>query len=616
LRPPRVSRAVALPIALYAVLGLAAYFPTWPGDPSRIPQCTCADAGLNTWFLAATAHAVAHGHNLFFTSVLNYPNGVNLTYNTQMPLLGLVTTPLTLTAGPIASLNLLMWLAFPLSASSMFLVLRRWTSWTPAAFAGGLLYGFSPYMVGQSTAHLHLMFIPLPPLIMLAVFELFARRTGNPRRWGVVLGLLAAGQFLISSEVLVTTGLVVVIGLAILAIARPSQVLVSLRFASGGLLRALVVVAAVLAYPTWVFFAGPEHYTATSSTGGAFLLRSDLLSPLVPTSFERLTPGSWAATGNNLTAFRDYSENGSYLGVPLLLVLVYIVARYWRNRWIRFASAMAVVTFVLSLGSPLNIDGHPTGVPLPDALLEHLPLVNQLLPSRIAMFTALFVGTIVALGIDELRFATRSRQSPEDSLGRDPGPVRALGPAQWTAVLLVAAVALLPLVPRWPNRTVPTDIPSYFTSTNVDRISPGTVALTYPYATPLHAQPMVWQAVTDMRFSLIGGYALIPNAHGVLTLLPSTLQPPAVQRFFINEAGGIPFYDSAPVADNDALVTDVRHFVLRYRVGVVLVDTATQNSRQVDGLLSRALGQAPLASGGVDVWYDVQRAPGLAVPAS
>jgi hypothetical protein len=50
-----------------------------------------------------------------------------------------------LLVSPIASVNVLLWLAFPLSATSMFFVLRRFVAWDLAAFAGGLLYGFSPY---------------------------------------------------------------------------------------------------------------------------------------------------------------------------------------------------------------------------------------------------------------------------------------------------------------------------------------------------------------------------------------------------------------------------------------------------------------------------------------
>jgi hypothetical protein len=612
---PGVPWAVVLSIVVYAGLALAIYFPTWPGDPNRIPQCACADAGLNTWFLAFTSHAVAHGQNLFYTSLLNHPVGVNLTYNTQMPLLGLITTPLTLIAGPVSSLNLLMWLAFPLSASSMFLVLRRWTVWTPSAFAGGLVYGFSPYMVGQSTAHLHLIFVPLPPVIVLAAYELFVRRTGSAPKWGVALGLLAAGQFLISSEVLVTTGLVVVIGLLILAVARPAQVSTSLQFAWRGLVWALAVMVAILAYPTWVYFTGPEHYTASSGAGGTSLLRSDLLGPVVPTSAERLAPSSWSAVGDRLTILGDRSENGSYLGVPLLLLLGYLGVRTWRNRWFRFAAAMAGVTFVLSLGPSLSIDGHSTGFPLPGAVLEHIPLVNQMVPSRISMLTALFVGLMVALGIDQLYDTSSVGTSPKRVNGHAAEPGHGFGRVQLAAVLVVGGLAVLALIPRWPNPNVPTATPPYFTSDAVHRIRPGAVAITYPFAAPLYAQPMVWQAVTGMRFSLIGGYALIPDAHGVPELFPSLLTPVSVEDYLINQVGGIPFYNSAPVADNGTLVNEIRGFIRRYRVGVVLVDTGAVNSGEVTRLYSRVLGVSPVNSGGIDAWYDVQRAPGLRVPA-
>jgi hypothetical protein len=83
-----------------------------------------------------------------------------------------------------------------------------------------------------------------------------------------------------------------------------------------------------------------------------------------------------------------------------------------------------------------------------------------------------------------------------------------------------------------------------------------------------------------------------------------------------DEAMTDPFYASAPVVDDDNLALDVRHFVLRYRVGVVLVDRAIRHSAQVDWLLTQALGMAPVVSGGVDAWYDVQSSPTLRQPDS
>jgi hypothetical protein len=617
-RHPAVPWAVVVPIAIYAGLALAAYYPTWPGDPSRLPQCTCSDAGLNTWFLAATAQAVAHGHNPFFTTLLNYPVGVNLTYNTQMPLLGLVAAPLTLTAGPVSSLNLLMWLAFPLSATSMFLVLRQWTSWTPATFAGGLLYGFSPYMAGQSTGHLHLLFVPIPPLIVLAVVKLLVVPAGSPRRWGAVLGLLLAAQFLISAEVLVTTVMVVGVGLVILAARHPGQVVPAFRLAAGGLLWGVVLLAAVLAFPAWMFLAGPQHSTS-ASIAGAFGLRSDLLSSLVPTSTERLTTGGLAAMGDRLTLFGDYTENGSYLGIPLLVLLSVLVWFGRRNRWIRLAAVMALVTVVLTLGTRLTIDGRVTGVPLPDALLVRIPLVDRLIPTRISLFTFLCAAVVLGLGFDTLHSTGLRRQVPDRPGGRRAGGgpgVGWVGLSVLAALAVVSVLAVVSLVPRWPNRTVPVDLPTYFTTGQVSRIPPGSVALTYPYATPLHAQPMVWQAETGMRFSLIGGYALIPDPHGVPTLFPSVLRPSRVQSYLVQEAGGVPFYNSPPVADNGALVTDVRQFLHRYRVDVVLVDPSTRNAGRVVALFDRALGVPPVMGGGMDTWYGVPRAPGLATPSS
>ena len=99
------------------------------------------------------------------------------------------------------SANLLMVLAMPMSASAAFMVLRKWEVWRPAAALAGLIYGFSPYMVGESLGHLSLVFLPLPPLIALTVVSI-AKKQGSPLWLGTRLGLLVTAQFLISPEVL------------------------------------------------------------------------------------------------------------------------------------------------------------------------------------------------------------------------------------------------------------------------------------------------------------------------------------------------------------------------------------------------------------------------------
>ena len=51
----------------------------------------------------------------------------------------------------------------------MCLVLRRWTNWWPAAFVGGLLYGFSAYET-TGNPHLFVVFVPLPPIFFLLLY--------------------------------------------------------------------------------------------------------------------------------------------------------------------------------------------------------------------------------------------------------------------------------------------------------------------------------------------------------------------------------------------------------------------------------------------------------------
>ena len=102
-----------------------------------------------------------------------------------MPLLGVLGAPVTLACGAFGTTTLLFTLAFPVSALSAYALISRWVRWRPAAFAGGLLYGFSPYLVAQGGSHLNQVFVPLPPLIFLVLDEVASadREERGPGGW-------------------------------------------------------------------------------------------------------------------------------------------------------------------------------------------------------------------------------------------------------------------------------------------------------------------------------------------------------------------------------------------------------------------------------------------------
>jgi hypothetical protein len=82
-------------------------------------------------------------------------------------------------------------LALALSAWFASVAFRRYVRSYPAALLGGLVYGFSPAMIAQSSSHLHLTLgAVLPPLMLLAVDELLHRQRRNPLLVGAGLGFL------------------------------------------------------------------------------------------------------------------------------------------------------------------------------------------------------------------------------------------------------------------------------------------------------------------------------------------------------------------------------------------------------------------------------------------
>ncbi len=254
------ARFATLVILGYVAVSLIAYLPAWPGDPSRLvgAQCACGDPVQQSWFLGWVPWAIVHGHNPFFTNWIDQPSGANLAVNTEMPFLGLLAAPITFAAGSVASFGFLLWLAFPASATAAFFVLRRWTRSNLGSACGGLLYGFSPYIVGEGFRHLNLTFVPLPPLIFMALYEIFVEQRSDARRWGVALGLLVVAQYLISSEVLSTAAVVAVVAAAILLVARHRSVdRRRLRHALRALVPAVLVTAVLLSYPMYYFLAGP-----------------------------------------------------------------------------------------------------------------------------------------------------------------------------------------------------------------------------------------------------------------------------------------------------------------------------------------------------------------------
>jgi hypothetical protein len=607
-RRPWFRRALDHPnwlsLLAYGILSLVSTWPTWPGDPARTPTCACEDIEQAAWFLKYTPWAILHGQNLFGTHLMQVPQGVDLAQNTTMWLLGVLTAPLTLALNPFASLNLIHYLAFALSAFAMYVFLRRFIRFAPAAFIGGLLYGFSPYMVAQGSLHFNLIFVPIPPLIFLCLYELLIVQSGRAWRWGLLLGALAIAQFFIAAEILLSTALFSGIGLIVLALTCIRDLPSRWRHGLTGLGTAALVTAAALAYPMWMMRHGPNHYNGPAQ-GFNNPFNSDLLGAVVPTSYQRFAPDKLARIGD-LFVSANIHEDDAYIGIPMILIAIYLVCRYWRRLWMLYLAVMAVTAWVISLGWELVVDRRVKHLPfeMPFLKLERLPFVANLEAVRLSLYYDLFIAVILAIGIDAYAQDWRARRRDRPETQRS---VRVI--AGRTVGAGVAVVALLSLLPNWPYKSFPLAKYATIPTAQLAVIPKNAITLTYPFASAYTTEAMIWQEQADFQFRLLGGYALIAGPDRG-SEYPRLLYPVAIEALFQQSilGKGVPLLPedvASRATDNTHWALALRRFVRINHVQAVVIEMGRYRSKEVAALAHLALGRPTESTASAEIWTDI-----------
>ena len=297
------------------------------------------------------------------------PDGVNLMWNTSLPLPAALMGPVTATIGLPVTVTTLYTLALALSAWFASIAFRRYVRSYPAALLGGLVYGFSPAMIAQSSSHLHLTLgAVLPPLLLLLLDDILVRQRRNPLQTGAALGALAAVQLLIGEELLAFTGIAAAVLLVALLVLFPRRVPARSAHALLGLGAAAVVFAALAAWPLAVQLLGPQRIVGDiqeSSRNG-----NDLYSFVVPTRVMAVTPPAALEVSGRFIG--RVGELNGYLGLPLAGVVLFTVVRWWRSGVVRVAFLTGLVVLVLSMGERLHVNGEILGVDLPWRAMKSL----------------------------------------------------------------------------------------------------------------------------------------------------------------------------------------------------------------------------------------------------
>jgi hypothetical protein len=575
----RLRRAAPPVLALLGFLALAVWLlgSTWRSPTTRTLGGALGDPGVFTWFLRWTPFAVGRQISPFYSDWLNHPDGVNLMWNTWVPLPGLLLAPLTHAFGPVLSLNVLLTLGYGLSAWSAYLAIRRYVPNHGAAAAGGLVYGFSPAMIAHAH-HPNLILVFLLPWLFVLVDEAVVRQRWSPVWLGVVLGLVAAAQLLIGEELLVGAGLLAAVLVVVLAATHPRQVPGRAGYAAAVVAVSLLVFAPLAYLPLRAQLTGPArvHSDITPEARGS----SDLLAVITPSRLLAVAPEAAIRLGDRFTGTKE-----TYLGVPMLLVALAVLVARRQRLVVRAGFAMLAVCLLLSLGARLRVGGRPTAVVLPWTAVESQALLQNMVPSRLAVFTALFAGLLLAAAVD--------------------GLWRRGGWALRGLAVLTALAVLAALAPPEPFKDRPVvATPPFFTGEAVRALPRDGVALVVPF--PRRGRTnvaMVWQAQAGMWFKMPGGYFVGPDPGG------GTRHdaPPTTTSVVLNRIQR----GRRPPELTPALRRKISRDFATWRVASVVLGPM-DHREAMGGFLTDLLGRPPARTGGVAVWQDAAVAVAVA----
>jgi hypothetical protein len=507
---------------IYLIVGVALWWHAWTDGASTHTLCGCGDPALFQWFFQWPATALQHGQNPFYSTAMFHPNGINLLSQTSVPAITIPLVPVTWIWGPIASFNVASTLTPALSALAAFAAVRRWATWWPAAFLGGLLYGFSPFVIDNlEFAHLMTAALMAIPLILIALDEILVRQRHKAWVSGLALGGLAFVQFFLSTELLVVIVMVAVVSVVVLVVAAlfidPSQVRRRVRHAAIGLAVACGAGVVLLAWPVWFALEGPGHLSGQIWPG------IQVVGGYIPSEF--VQPDYFQGTDvyRYLGGYEGPQlASAAYLGWGLLAVLGGGLIAFRRDLrlWL-FAFVLLFCGFA-SLGSRHGQIALAT-------VLAKVPIVDNVIVQRFMTIGFLAAAVMLSIIVDRIRSLGLARAGPtrasssvdhRDRSSTNPRPgggdVRRVRkqhaitrrvPAT-LAALVTAAVALVPIAltfgPRLPFTMQPVILPRWYTQV-APNLPPGRVLLSYPAPFSGIQSSLTWQAVNRMHYSQAGG---------------------------------------------------------------------------------------------------------------
>ncbi|PRX23924.1 hypothetical protein CLV67_103675 [Actinoplanes italicus] len=378
-------------------LGLAVFvvIQLWIDPNGRVLAGNRDDHGIFLFMLAHAERVVFDGASLFYEDRLNVPDGVNMMANTSILALALPLAPVTHFLGGGVTAALVITLGLGGTAFAWYWVFSRHLGRTPlAAIVGAAWCGFAPAMVSHANGHLNFVSNYVLPFIVWQVLRL--REPGRVWRGGVILGLLIVLQIFINEEALLFLALTLGVFAVSYALMRRDETRLVWKRFTGGLGVAALTSGALSGYPLYIQFFGKGSYHGQPFEPSVYVTDLASLGAFARQSLAGIGP---VARRLSVSATEDNTFFGPF-GLVMIIVSIVIL---WRSAAMRATAIAGIVLLVMSLGPELRLVGFKTGIPMPFALISHVPVIDLVSVTRFAMVPAMVAGVLLAFAIDRIR---------------------------------------------------------------------------------------------------------------------------------------------------------------------------------------------------------------------
>jgi hypothetical protein len=448
------------------------------------------DPNFYIWAWRWWPYAITHGLNPLFSNQIGAPGGYNLAWATTSPTVSLLMWPITATVGPVAAFNLTLLLAPPASAWAAFIVARRLTGNFWAALMAGPVYGFCVYMMAHEVSGQPNLTVTV--LLPLVAYLALLWWQGRLKQIGFVIWMAVAIALEFYTFVEAFTELtMLLVATLIVGFAVAGRALWP-KVARMAVLTAIAYVGAVVLASPYLIYALKHYPTVLTRPQSKFSL--DFAGLVLPRT-DRLLGMNWwaAAAGHDMSAT-------TYLGIPLLLILIGVAVFSWSNRLVRLLVVSFVVIIALAAGPKLIVDGKQL-FSLPWGGMWSAPILRSAEPIRFIDFAYLVLAIVLALWLAQL---TKSKLLLAARWGLGMLALAAIFADLPTFAEVVVPPPVTTYKPALPSPARSDQIPAFFTDGSYRQyIKPGETVVILSHR---GNAGMLFQAYTGFYFNIAGGF--------------------------------------------------------------------------------------------------------------